>query len=84
MKTIGYEVIKLVNKGLTYRQVAKEVGLSSTNSVSHYVKQFNGKRVYLTELERMTIKKVIQNLRRYQDDSDTFRITNSILIKLSK
>ena len=30
MKKIGYEVIRLVNKGLTYRQIAKEVGLEKT------------------------------------------------------
>lgn len=82
MKKIGYEVIRLVNKGLTYRQIAKEVGLKSTNSVSHYVRQFNGKRVYLTEMERLIIKKIIGELRTYQDDADTHRITNSILLKL--
>lgn len=79
---IKYQVIKLIGQGLTYRQVAEKVGLKSTNSVSHYVRHFNGKRIYLTELERSTIKKVIEKARLYGDDADTYRITNSILSKL--
>lgn len=82
MKKIGYEVINLINKGFTYRQVAEKVGLKSTNSVSHYVRRFNGKRVYLTETERLIIKKIIGELRIYQDDATTYKITNSILMKL--
>lgn len=82
MKEIGYEVINLVSNGFTYRQVMEKTGLKSTNSVSHYVRQFNGKRIYLTELERLTIKKIIGELRVYQDDGNTHKITNTILSKL--
>jgi len=82
MKKIGYEVINLVTNGFTYRQVMEKTGLKSTNSVSHYVRQFNGKRIYLTELERLTIKKIIGELRVYQDDVDTHRVTNAVLNKL--
>ncbi len=76
------KIIELINKGLTYRQVAKKVGLKSTNTINYYVKRFNGKRIYLTEEERLTIKGVMESLRTYRNDSSTYRITSSILSKL--
>lgn len=76
------KINKLINEGKTYREILKETGIKSLSTINYYAKRIGGKKVFLSKEEIDTMKKVFIRLRDFQDDSETYRITNSIIGKL--
>ena len=78
----GIKINKLINEGKTYREILKETGIKSLSTINYYAKRIGGKKVFLCKEEIDTMKEVVIGLWDFQDDSETYRITNSIIGKL--
>lgn len=54
----------------------------TTETIKDFLFEYTDERISLTKKERNILKRVIADLRKYQDDGETFCITNLILSKL--